>query len=253
MAQGDGRRGLRDGYRRRRKTLVSMLVSFLDLFDKATRTLIVACMVLSVVSVVVICGHASYISDSGEALILQSAWGRGESASPETGAASAERHGDKRAGSVPDGDSSADASGEPSWMLPSGGAYVDLSGVPDLNVDVSLADQRVYVRSGDTVIYTMICSTGLDGSTPAGDYTVQNRGETFFNPDENMGGNYWVSWANYGEYLFHTVPTDANGDYIVQEAEKLGVPASHGCVRLTVADAKWLYEQLPTGTPVHIG
>ncbi|WP_165541109.1 L,D-transpeptidase, partial [Bifidobacterium longum] len=37
-----------------------------------------------------------------------------------------------------------------------------------------------------------------------------------------------------------------------QEPNKLGSPASHGCVRLTVPDVKWLYEQLPQGTTVHI-
>ncbi|MDB6823838.1 L,D-transpeptidase [Bifidobacterium longum] len=52
--------------------------------------------------------------------------------------------------------------------------------------------------------------------------------------------------------LFHTVPTDSSGRYIVSEANKLGSPASHGCVRLTVPDVKWLYEQLPQGTTVHI-
>ena len=36
------------------------------------------------------------------------------------------------------------------------------------------------------------------------------------------------------------------------EAEKLGSPASHGCIRLSIADSKWLYDQLPTGTPIHI-
>ena len=57
----------------------------------------------------------------------------------------------------------------------------------------------------------------------------------------------------YGPYLFHSVPTGQNfGDYLEDEAMKLGQPASHGCVRLTVADAKWFYDQVPDGTPVTI-
>jgi len=30
----------------------------------------------------------------------------------------------------------------------------------------------------------------------------------------------------------------------------LGKPASHGCVRMTVEDAKWIYDTIPNGTKV---
>lgn len=138
------------------------------------------------------------------------------------------------------------------WRGASGGAYPDMSQYDsdDLSVQVSIADQRVYIKNGDDTIYTMICSSGMDGTTPTGTYYIQSRGESFYNPNEQMGANYWVSF--YGDYLFHTVPTDINGEYIVSEAEKLGRPASHGCLRLTVSDAQWLYANIPDGTRVDI-
>lgn len=136
------------------------------------------------------------------------------------------------------------------WQGASGGAYPDVSQAEDLSISVSLADQRVYIKDGDTTIYTMICSSGMDDSTPHGTFTVQSRGENFFNSNEQMGANWWVSF--YGDYLFHTVPTDSDGNYIVSEAEKLGRPASHGCLRLTVSDAKWIYDNIPDGTTVVI-
>ena len=54
--------------------------------------------------------------------------------------------------------------------------------------------------------------------------------------------------------LFRSIINQAQnfGDYLEDEAMKLGQPASHGCVRLTVADAKWFYDQVPDGTPVTI-
>lgn len=138
------------------------------------------------------------------------------------------------------------------WVSPSGGTQPELSGYQELSVHVSLADQRVYVMSGSTVIYTMICSSGTGDATPTGSFQVQNRGTTFFNGSEGMGANYWVSWKNWGEYLFHSVPIDENGNYIASEALKLGHKASTGCIRLTVDDAKWLYEELPENTTVTI-
>lgn len=138
------------------------------------------------------------------------------------------------------------------WQGASGGAYPDMSQYDsdDLSVQVSIADQRVYIKNGDDTIYTMICSSGMDGTTPTGTYYIQSRGESFYNPNEQLGANYWVSF--YGDYLFHTVPTDINGEYIVSEAEKLGRPASHGCLRLTVSDAQWFYANIPDGTRVDI-
>ena len=90
--------------------------------------------------------------------------------------------------------------------------------------------------------------------TPTGNFAVQSeRGKTFYNPEAKCGGNYFVSWHDHGSYLFHTVPIDKNGNYIPKEAAKLGKStASHGCVRLSVPDAKWLYEELPVNTKVVI-
>ncbi|MFA6809055.1 MAG: L,D-transpeptidase, partial [Eubacteriales bacterium] len=52
--------------------------------------------------------------------------------------------------------------------------------------------------------------------------------------------------------LFHSVPMDKNKNIIEEEEKKLGSPASHGCIRLEVDQAKWIYDNIPQGTPVHI-
>ena len=67
-----------------------------------------------------------------------------------------------------------------------------------------------------------------------------------------MGADYWVGFIGT-QYLFHPVPTGVSfGDYFPSESQKLGQRASHGCVRLSVADAQWFYNSIPDGTPVHI-
>lgn len=138
------------------------------------------------------------------------------------------------------------------WRGPSGGDYPDVTRTPITSVRVDLSEQRTYLLSGDSVIYTMVSSTGMDGSTPLGEYSVTTRGTHFYNPEEQMGADWWVGFIG-STYLFHSVPTtESQGDYIESEALKLGQPASHGCVRLTVSDAKWLYDYLPADTPVSI-
>ncbi len=148
--------------------------------------------------------------------------------------------------------------GQPRWLLPSGGAYPVIAPEEVVWLRVSIPRQRVYLMRGATVLYTMTASTGLDSppddATPRGTFFIQHeRGAWFYSASEKEGARYWVSWKNHGEYLFHTVPMDRQGRIIPWEAEKLGSKASHGCIRLSVPDAKWLYETIPFGTRVVIG
>ena len=128
-----------------------------------------------------------------------------------------------------------------------------------LIVDVS--EQRVYVyqwngSSFGTCIKEMICSTGLKGAsteTPLG--TFQMDGPT------GTGEWYWFStykcyakWASriVGGILFHSVVYSKNKVLNQTSVRKLGRRASHGCVRLKVEDAQWIYENCPSGTTVVI-
>lgn len=140
--------------------------------------------------------------------------------------------------------------------------YPNLNNVKNFWIKVALLKNRTYLMSGNKVIYTMYCSGGLFhkdsntgkmvSDTPTGTYQIQpERGQSFFNNSLNEGANYWVSWKDNGVYLFHTVPTKKDGSYNVLEAEKLGKqPASHGCIRLSVPDAKWMMQNLKVGTKV---
>ena len=130
-------------------------------------------------------------------------------------------------------------------------SYPKLKNHPNAWIDVSIRKQRVYIKDGSKVLYTMYCSTGLNNSTPTGTFSIENeRGTTFYDAKLNEGANYWTSFKNHGEYLFHTVPIKQDGTYDKAEAKKLGKVASHGCIRLTIPDAKWIYKNIPVGTKV---
>lgn len=110
---------------------------------------------------------------------------------------------------------------------------------------------RVYVYRGDNLVREMLASGGAPGSeTPAGVFRIQNRGHHFYSQRYRQGAYYWVRII--GNYLFHTVPVDEEGNVIQEEAGKLGCPASHGCVRLSFDDARWFYENVPDGSLVVI-
>jgi lipoprotein-anchoring transpeptidase ErfK/SrfK len=121
----------------------------------------------------------------------------------------------------------------------------------DVWLDVDVTGQRVRIMKGETVTREMVASTGTEAQpTPLGTFKIQNRGEWFFSKKYQQGGQWWVSFKDWGVYLFHSVPMDEHQRIIAEEAAKLGQPASHGCVRLSVADAKWIYDNIKAGTRV---
>lgn len=99
-------------------------------------------------------------------------------------------------------------------------------------------------------VKAMVCSTG--SATPIGTFKTpaKYRWATLMGPSY---GQY--STRIYKGFLFHSVWYYRNGDKSSQsyaQYNKLGTTASHGCVRLTVADAKWIYDKCPLGTTVTI-
>lgn len=140
--------------------------------------------------------------------------------------------------------------------------YPNLKQVKNFWIKVNISKNRVYLYDGNHVIYTMYCSAGQyrtdkktgkkKSMTPTGTFHVQSqRGKHFFSADVQEGGNYYTSWNGNGAYLFHSVPVDAHNHYIKKEAAKLGKStASHGCIRLSIPDAKWIYQNVPEGTKV---
>lgn len=149
------------------------------------------------------------------------------------------------------------AQSTPYWMRPSEKqAYPDVNKHPGMWILVSKKTERTYLIDHGKVLYTMLASTGTKGTnaTPTGTFQIEAEREDFFyNQGSGEGAKYWVSWKDHGIYLFHSVPTDANGNFIKSEANQLGKKAaSHGCVRLSVADAKWMYQNIKQGTKVVI-
>jgi lipoprotein-anchoring transpeptidase ErfK/SrfK len=130
-------------------------------------------------------------------------------------------------------------------------ALIDYSNPGNFRIDVNLAAQLVSVYYNEILIKSLACSGGTaEKPTVIGTFTTNQKIYYAWVPKFNMGAYYWVRF--YGAYLFHSVPFDKDGNMIVQEASKIGTPASHGCIRMALEDAKWFYETLPLGIKVTI-
>ena len=120
-----------------------------------------------------------------------------------------------------------------------------------VEVSLNARGHRVFVRNKNELIREMICSGGTeDEPSILGTYYLQNRGDEFYSERFKEGALYWVRIKD--QYLFHSIPRDKNWNIIEEELNKLGGPASHGCIRLEDEDAKWFYENVPDGTMVII-
>lgn len=118
---------------------------------------------------------------------------------------------------------------------------------------LNLKEQITYIYEGSNNNWNLIkefpCSTGLEGKeTPKGIFSITDRGEWFFSEEFGQGGKYWVQFM--GDYLFHSIPFDETQSVVLDYT--LGEPASHGCVRLSIEDEKWLYDNVPNDTKVII-
>lgn len=95
----------------------------------------------------------------------------------------------------------------------------------------------------------MVCSTGVATPT-SGVYSIPARWE-WLGLQGDVYGHY--STQIKGNILFHSVPYLERGDKSsleYWEYDKLGTYASAGCIRLTVADAKWIFYNCARGTKV---
>ena len=126
---------------------------------------------------------------------------------------------------------------------------------------VDISDQRVYVFQWDGSGYGIplkkfICSTGLKGKeteTPTGTFSAggpSGTGQRYYFKKYNC----YAKWGYFivGGIMFHSVTYNKKKKLIEGSRSNLGRRASHGCIRLEIENAKWIYDNCPAGTTVVI-
>ncbi len=124
-----------------------------------------------------------------------------------------------------------------------------LRGGPSTRIEVDMDLQVLHLVEGDRRVTTMKASTGRGGTfesqdgqvlraeTPVGTFPIGRRiaGEK---PSSYGIGSMWDPMYFHGPWAIHGSPNVPAG------------PASSGCVRIAMADGRWLFERVPNGTPV---
>jgi hypothetical protein len=110
-------------------------------------------------------------------------------------------------------------------------------------------EQKLYYFLGDVRMGEFKISSGKASMpTPKGNFKIDGKALRAWSK-YGLWMPYWMSLKN-GYFGIHELPEWPNG---TKEGENhLGIPVSHGCVRLGVGPAKFLYNWAPIGTPVKI-
>jgi lipoprotein-anchoring transpeptidase ErfK/SrfK len=108
--------------------------------------------------------------------------------------------------------------------------------------------QMMYCYEGDSAVAKFLVSTGKKGyETPLGRYAILTK-------RKRVWSKRWKCWMIFWQSITEPRPL-RNGIHALEDkrAERLlGQPASHGCIRLSLKDAEWLFNWTKIGDSVFI-
>jgi len=109
---------------------------------------------------------------------------------------------------------------------------------------------RLNAKGEEICSRVMKCSVGRTGhSTPLGTFKTTD----YYEWRQMVDGTYAQYAIRFNNHImFHSVPYHKPSPDTLEweEYNKLGYPASLGCIRLTVEDVKWIYDNCKRGTKV---
>jgi lipoprotein-anchoring transpeptidase ErfK/SrfK len=123
---------------------------------------------------------------------------------------------------------------------------------------VVLDEQRAYFYNKNRrLIATLPVSTGVDDQTPVGVFKVFSKSaQTFYTPNPRERMRFMTRFTvgrEGGNIGFHGIPYTATKYGEIPFYTPLGLaPSSHGCIRMRVSDAKWVFQNMAIGTTVAV-
>lgn len=118
-------------------------------------------------------------------------------------------------------------------------------------IDINLTNQILSIFENGVFINNYLISSGKYGmNTPIGTHKIYNKFPRPFSKKYGLYMPNWMAFTSDGSYGLHELPEWPNG---YKEGENhLGIPVSHGCVRLGIGSSKTVYNWAEIGIPVII-
>lgn len=118
-------------------------------------------------------------------------------------------------------------------------------------IDISLAHQNMVLFENGRFVDAYLVSSGKKGmDTPIGNFKIENKTPRAWSKKYGLYMPNWMAIEPSGKYGIHELPEWPGG--YKEGASHLGVPVSHGCVRLGEGPAKRVYDWAEVGTSVII-
>lgn len=118
-------------------------------------------------------------------------------------------------------------------------------------IEINLAKQKLSIFENGKLLGIYAISSGKRSMpTPKGTFQIYSKTRRAWSEKYALFMPYWMAFTPSGSHGIHELPEWPNGTK--EGASHLGIPVSHGCVRLGVGPAKTVYYWADIGTPVVI-
>jgi lipoprotein-anchoring transpeptidase ErfK/SrfK len=118
-------------------------------------------------------------------------------------------------------------------------------------IDVNLSAQVMSIFKDGSLLDSFMISSGKSGmDTPKMETQIYNKFPRAYSATYGLFMPNWMALMPSGKYGIHELPEWPSG--YKEGANHLGIPVSHGCVRLGVGSAERVYNFAEIGTPVII-
>lgn len=116
-------------------------------------------------------------------------------------------------------------------------------------IDVNLSSQIMTIFENGKVIDSFLISSGKRGmDTPKGEHQIYNKFPRAWSNKYGLYMPYWMAIVPDGKFGIHELPEWPGG--YKEGKNHLGIPVSHGCMRLGVGAAEFVYNWAEIGTRV---
>ncbi|EKE19260.1 MAG: ErfK/YbiS/YcfS/YnhG family protein [uncultured bacterium] len=118
-------------------------------------------------------------------------------------------------------------------------------------IDINISKQMMVIFENSQALDAYLISSGMRGmETPTGMFKIENKAARAWSSKYSLWMPNWMAILPSGEIGIHELPVWPGG--FQEGANHLGIPVSHGCVRLGPGIAKRVFDWAEIGTPVFV-